>query len=263
MLTDADGAGVDRDEMDRVAAIVSLVDASDVERVDPPAGLWGRIAAAVAAEPDRDAAGAGTVVEYAIDADDVVVPVGDEWSRFARQNDAPELDELAPDRTLWSYFGSDEVRDVWRLLIARVRATQAPAHVPLRCDAPHMRRWFEMTITPEPDGVVRFRSAAHLRGVPTRGRVPGRRDRARRRPTRRARVQLVRRGPRRFPLAPDRGRRARPPTARGPDAVDRLRHLHDVSRPDVGGAAHADVDPAGQRRVATEGPSALPLPTRG
>ena len=159
MLTDADGAGIDRHEMDRVAAIVSLVDASDVERVDPPAGLWGRIAAAVAAEPDRVAAGAGTVVEYAIDADDVVVPAGDEWSRFARQNDAPELDELAPDRTLWSYFGSDEVRDVWRLLIDRVRSTQAPAHVPLRCDAPHMRRWFEMTITPEPGGVVRFRSA--------------------------------------------------------------------------------------------------------
>lgn len=74
----ADGAGIDRHEMDRVAAIVSLVDASDVERVDPPAGLWGRIAAAVAAEPDRVAVGAGTVVEYAIDADDVVVPAGEE-----------------------------------------------------------------------------------------------------------------------------------------------------------------------------------------
>ena len=86
MLTDADGAGIDRHEMDRVAAIVSRVDASDVERVDPPAGLWGRIAAAVAAEPDRVAAGAGTVVEYAIDADDVVVPAGEEWSRFARRS---------------------------------------------------------------------------------------------------------------------------------------------------------------------------------
>jgi hypothetical protein len=156
MPPDADGAGAGSD---RLAVILSLVDATDFERVDPPDGLWGRIAASIAAEPDSTPAGSGTVVEYAIDADDVVVPVGDEWSRFARQNDAPELDELAPDRTLWSYFGSDEVRDVWRLLIEQVRATRTPAQVPLRCDAPQLRRWFEMTITPEPGGVVRFRSA--------------------------------------------------------------------------------------------------------
>ncbi len=158
MLPDADDVGIDSDELDRLAVIMSQVDDIDFERVDPPDGLWGRIAASIAAAPDRTPAGAGTVVEYSISADDMVIAVGEDWPRFARQNNAPELVELSPDRTLWSYFDSDEVRDLWRLLIEQVRVTQARARVPLRCDGADMRRWFEITITPEPDNVVHFRS---------------------------------------------------------------------------------------------------------
>ena len=159
MLTEADDAAIDPARSDRVAAIMSQVDSTDFEPIDPPDGLWARIAASIAAEPDSAPTGSGTVVEYSIDSDDIVIAINEDWSTFARQNDAPELAEMAADRTLWSYFDSDEVRDLWRLLIERVRAAQVQAHVPLRCDAPDMRRWFEMTITPEPDNVVHFRSA--------------------------------------------------------------------------------------------------------
>lgn len=158
MLIDPDDVGIDRSELDRLARIAGALDHTDFELEAPPAGLWDRIAASIAAEPQDTRVGSGTVVEYAIDADDVVISVGADWSSFARGNAAPELDELAADRTLWSYIDEDEVRDLWRLLVDQVRAKQARARVPLRCDAPDMRRWFEMTVTPEPGDVVRFRS---------------------------------------------------------------------------------------------------------
>jgi len=158
MLRDGDYPGIDPAFLDRVTTIVAEVDSVDFQLVDPPDELWGLIAVSIAADRDSTPTGSGSVVEYAIDANDIVIAVDAGWAAFAQENDAPELAELATDRPLSSYFDSDEVRDVWRLLIERVRAKQTQAHVPLRCDAPDMRRWFEMTITPEPHDVLRFRS---------------------------------------------------------------------------------------------------------
>lgn len=164
-MRDESGDDVDAAAFDRPASVLSQVDSSDLALVDPPEDLWARIEAAIAAEPDETSTGAGVVVEYCIDADDRVVAVGEDWATFARDNGAPELDDGAPglddsaaDRTIWSYFDNDEVRDVWRLLVEQVRASQGVAQVPLRCDAPHMRRWFEMTVTAGPEGTVDFRS---------------------------------------------------------------------------------------------------------
>jgi hypothetical protein len=142
--------------VERLEHLLGQIDLADHERVEPPPHLWGRIAASLAADGDVEP-GAGTVVEYWIDAEDELLVVGADWSSFARGNHAPELADTTPDRTLWSYFDGDEVRDLWRLLVARVRATGTAAQVPLRCDAPDRRRWFEMTITPVPDDVVHFR----------------------------------------------------------------------------------------------------------
>lgn len=151
--------------VDRIRRILSQVDESDFERVDPPADLWEGIKTSIMSEPAsspreppfRDVA-ASTVVEYWIDANDIVTAVGQSWAEFARDNDAPELAVPASDRALWTYFDNDETRELWRLLIERVRALQKRAQVPLRCDAPDARRWFDMTITPEADGSVHFRS---------------------------------------------------------------------------------------------------------
>lgn len=157
MLSDADEGGAGAADVEPLAAVMSRIGEADFERVDPPDFVWGRIAASIAAEPDSTPTGSGTVVEYSIDADDMVIAVGEDWAAFAGNNDAGELAVSAPDRPLWSYFDSDEVRDLWRLVIGQVRAEQTPARVPLRCDATHMRRWFEMTVSPESDDGVRFR----------------------------------------------------------------------------------------------------------
>lgn len=164
MPVDAESAGADDAVTDRIRSIFSQVEESDFERVDPPADLWERIKTSITTDPDLSPkeppfqqVPASAVVEYRIDANDVIVDVGQSWADFARDNDAPELALPAPDRVLWTYFENDESRELWRLLVERVRAVQKGAEVPLRCDAPHTRRWFNMTITPEPNGNVHFR----------------------------------------------------------------------------------------------------------
>jgi hypothetical protein len=165
MQGDVDGASVDAALTERIERILSEIDESDFERIEPPADLWARIRGAITAdpalapkEPPFRAAASNAGVEYWIDADDVVTDVGQRWAAFARDNSAPELAVPAPDRTLWSYFDHDEIRELWQLLVSRVRTLRRPATVPLRCDAPHARRWFELTVTPEADGRVHFRS---------------------------------------------------------------------------------------------------------
>lgn len=163
------GADVDPAVVNRIGRIVSEINASDFELVDPPADLWDDIVASIAmAEAERSTAPkkppsrnglGGTVVEYRIDGNDVLIDVGQDWSRFADENGASGLVASAPNRTLWTYFDRDEVRELWQLLVIRVRASRKEVRVPLRCDAADTRRWFEMTVTPEAGANVRFRCA--------------------------------------------------------------------------------------------------------
>lgn len=150
----------------RIRSILMKFEESDIERLDPPADLWDRIEVSIAADaaalsarqPPFRVVPATTVLEYRIDANDYIIDIGRDWADFARNNDAPELAVPAHDRTLWSYFENEEVGDLWRLLVERVRAVRKAAEVPFRCDAPNARRWFDMTITPESAGRVLFRS---------------------------------------------------------------------------------------------------------
>lgn len=167
MERNRDAADIDRGAVDRIGRVLSEIEASDFDLLDPPADLWDAIVASIALdeaerdtapkEPPRRETTGGTVVEYCIDGNDVLVDVGQDWSDFARDNGAPGLAASAPDRTLWTYFDQDEVRELWQLLVDRVRSTRKQVRVPLRCDAPDTRRWFEMTVTPEAHGWVRFR----------------------------------------------------------------------------------------------------------
>ncbi|MEO0493944.1 MAG: hypothetical protein AAF081_11060 [Actinomycetota bacterium] len=154
-------------ELERIDALLHGLDAGDLEFLDPPESIWKAISATVDAE--REAARASRsapqlrhsdelTVEYRIDARDQVIGMGDGWSNFARDNDAAELAELSGTQTLWSFLSSDTCRDMWQMIVERVRSSGEPMQVPLRCDAPHARRWFEMTVSPEADAHVHFLS---------------------------------------------------------------------------------------------------------
>lgn len=163
MQRDAEDLGIDAADEDHIRRIMSELDGSDLELLDPPAEIWEGIEASAASmrarQPPPGTTPAPFVVEYRIDGRDVLTGVGGGWADFARQNQAPELAVPASDRTLWSYIDRPEIAELWQLLVHRVRDMQRTARVPFRCDAPDARRWFEMTVVPEPDGGVRFRSA--------------------------------------------------------------------------------------------------------
>ncbi len=163
MRHDEDTLGLDAADLERIGGILAELGESDLELLAPPDDLWGRIEAAVTSMPARRAPARTTpaplVVEYRIDATDVVTDVGGGWADFARSNGAADLAVPDTERELWSYFGRSEFTDLWQTLVQRVREVRRPAHVPFRCDAPDARRWFEMTITPEPAGAVHFVSA--------------------------------------------------------------------------------------------------------
>jgi hypothetical protein len=99
----------------------------------------------------------GTLYVHRIDADDVIVFLGDEWRDFARANGAPGLVE-AEGRSLWDFVVGPEVRDVYRHMLDRVREDGGSIAFPYRCDSPALRRFLEMEIVPARRGEVEFRS---------------------------------------------------------------------------------------------------------
>ncbi|HAB58681.1 MAG TPA: hypothetical protein DCE75_11585 [Acidimicrobiaceae bacterium] len=158
---------VDPAELEHIDALLRELSAEDLEFLEPPTAIWNAILAAVDAERDaarlaRTAPGLrhsdALTVAYRINADDCVISMGDGWLHFARDNGAPELAELNGTQTLWSFFSSDTSRNVWQMIIERVRNSGDAMQVPLRCDAPHARRWFEMTVSPEAGEHVHFQS---------------------------------------------------------------------------------------------------------
>ena len=62
------------------------------------------------------------------------------------------------------------MRHLYQLLFASARRQQSPLSIPLRCDAPKLRRYVELTVGPEADGHLTIRSCT-LRTEP-RERVP-------------------------------------------------------------------------------------------
>ena len=96
-------------------------------------------------------------LEYVIDANDCILSVNSEWAVFARENLAPHLATGVVGRDIWSFISNVTVRQLYRQLLARVRAG-ATLRIPFRCDAPELRRDMVLEMRPAPDGAVAFRT---------------------------------------------------------------------------------------------------------
>ncbi len=97
------------------------------------------------------------VVEYVIDADDLVLQTGADWAEVAVDNDAPELREIRG-IDLFSAISDANLGELWRMILASVRRTQEGQTFDLRCDAPSLRRFIELDVRPDENGGVRFSS---------------------------------------------------------------------------------------------------------
>lgn len=96
-----------------------------------------------------------SVVTYQVAADDRIVMVDDEWIAFATANDAMELSrQRVLGHSVFDFVAGVEVQALYRMLLARVRATGRAAIFPFRCDSPSKRRHMIMHMRPESDNSV-------------------------------------------------------------------------------------------------------------
>lgn len=96
------------------------------------------------------------LVAYALDENDRLFAVNEEWSRFAVANDAPELyPQNILGHSIWEYIVDEATRELYRQVLKLVRSGEAVELV-LRCDAPGERRLLEMTVRRGTDSDVEF-----------------------------------------------------------------------------------------------------------
>ena len=97
------------------------------------------------------------VIRYVIDSRDRIVSVNERWSTFADENAASHLRPPAVyNRPIWDFLVDRETVHLYRLIVDRVRGGETPIAFPIRCDAPHVRRFLKMHVEPADDGRVRF-----------------------------------------------------------------------------------------------------------
>jgi hypothetical protein len=96
-------------------------------------------------------------IRYQIDRHDAITSVSDSWASFARANGAPQLAEGVFGRSLWEFVSELTTEHLYRDLVRRVRAGRTITF-PYRCDAPALRRFMQMTMTPGSEDSVTFDS---------------------------------------------------------------------------------------------------------
>jgi hypothetical protein len=94
---------------------------------------------------------------YRLDGDDIIRWVSGGWIRFAERNtDRPWDPESVLGHSIWSYIEGHEVRNLYALLLRRVRTAGIAVDVPFRCDAPDHRRDMRLQIESLEEGDVQL-----------------------------------------------------------------------------------------------------------
>ena len=94
-------------------------------------------------------------LRYSIGSDDIIDWVSEGWTRFAAQNDAPALSaDAVIGKPIWQFISDIETREIYRLLLTRVRFARVPIDFEFRCDAPTAKRFMRMVITPDQQRLV-------------------------------------------------------------------------------------------------------------
>lgn len=96
---------------------------------------------------------------YTVNEDNILIDVGGSWSRFACDNDAPELQEPAPlGRSLFDFIGDRTTAQLYLQVLTQVRRRQRTQAFDIRCDGPTVRRFLRITFAPAPHGGVSVKS---------------------------------------------------------------------------------------------------------
>ncbi len=97
---------------------------------------------------------------YRIDASDRISFVDARFHVFAHDNDwLDSRAQLLLGSCLWDHISDRRTQQIYRDLVAKVRRTDLPVTVPLRCDTPELRRFLELRIRHLGGGTVEFASS--------------------------------------------------------------------------------------------------------
>lgn len=97
------------------------------------------------------------MVEYTLDANDIVVDIGGEWDEFARANRGEDVVRVRVlGRPIFDFITGSEVQQLYRSIFAKVRQKRRSLSLTFRCDAPKFRRLMACTIAPERRDCVRI-----------------------------------------------------------------------------------------------------------
>lgn len=91
-----------------------------------------------------------------INSADCIASVNDAWIQFARENGAENLVNRVIGTSLWSHITNKETEHLYRDMVRKVRETQKVISVPFRCDAPRLRRYMRMKLSPMHNHGVEF-----------------------------------------------------------------------------------------------------------
>jgi hypothetical protein len=94
---------------------------------------------------------------YSVDADNRITAVSDSWLQFAVANGEAGLKrENVIGTRLADWIIHDETRHLYLCLMDKVRAEQQALTVHYRCDAPALRRFMQLQISPGRGGAIDF-----------------------------------------------------------------------------------------------------------
>jgi len=94
---------------------------------------------------------------YCVDAKNELSSVNPDWVSFAEENGAQQLKpDAVVGRPLLSFVEGMEAKHLYGILMARVREHQRVLEVPFRCDAPSVRRFMRLRVSPLEDSGLEF-----------------------------------------------------------------------------------------------------------
>lgn len=100
----------------------------------------------------------GEVVSYWLYSKDTIIKVSQTWNRFALSNNATAeiLEESVIGKNTYSFIVDDPTRMYLQVLLQQPRLLRTTVAKKYRCDSPGLKRYMEMRLTPEPEGLVRL-----------------------------------------------------------------------------------------------------------
>lgn len=97
------------------------------------------------------------LLEFSVDANNVIIAINGRWDEFADANDAPQLKKQhVVGKSLFDYISGNVTRQFVQNLLDIVRQKNTNICFDYRCDAPNLRRYLQMRLMANEHGEVRI-----------------------------------------------------------------------------------------------------------